>query len=165
MQELHQREQYFFDLPALERLASVVDRFQRPALLCTPMLGRFLHERGRTVTVLDLDTRFSDLPGFQRWDIHRPEWLGYKPDLILCDPPFYTVKLDRLFRAIRVLTGHDLTVPLALSWLVRREEALLGTFAPFGLQATPYRPSYVTVPERVEIQFYASGDALPALME
>lgn len=157
MQEIHRREQYFFDGDTLEHLAAVVDQFDRPVLLCAPMLGQYLHERGRDVTVLDLDMRFADLPGFRRWDIHKPEWLGFKPGLILCDPPFHTVKLDRLFRAIRVLAGHDYQVPLAVSWLVRRQGALLSTFGLFGLEPTGFRPGYVTVPERVEIEFYGRG--------
>lgn len=156
MQEIHRREQYFFDEPTLAHLAKFISGFERPVLLCTPMLGRYLNERGVFAQVLDVDHRFADLPGFRHWNIHNPEWLGYRPGLILCDPPFHTVKLDRLFRAVRVLAGFDVTVPLAVSWLKRRERALLGTFAPFGLGPTDYRPGYVTVSEQTDIRFYGS---------
>jgi len=160
MHENHRREQYFWDGPTLAALAEALEPYSRPVLLCAPMLGQYLHEQGRTVVVLDTDRRFTELPGFRYWDIHRPEWLGFKPDLILCDPPFYSVKLDRLYRALMNLTGHDPCVPLTLSWLARRRHALLGTFARFDLQEVPFRPSYVTVPEEVGITTFSSPGGL-----
>lgn len=156
MHEDHKLEQYFFDEPTLARLTEFVSGYKRPVLLCAPMLGRYMEERGHPVQVLDVDRRFADLPGFRYWNIHNPEWLGYRPGLILCDPPFHTVKLDRLFKALRVLAGFDVTVPLAVTWLKRRERALMGTFAPFGLEPTGYRPGYVSVPDAVDIRFYGA---------
>ena len=55
MHENHAREQYFFDAPTLDALAVFVATFERPCLLCAPMLGRVMHERGRKVRVLDVD--------------------------------------------------------------------------------------------------------------
>ena len=161
MQEDHQREQYFYDQPTRDFLSRVVLASKRPVLLCAPTLGRDLWEvHRRQVPTLDIDTRFSDLPGFVEWDIHRPTALDFKPDLVLCDPPFHTVKLDRLYRAITTLTQGDVTVPLVLSWLYRRETALLGTFIRFGLQRTPYEPTYISVRPEVDIRMYASQGTL-----
>ena len=163
MQEDHGAEQYFFDEPTLARLGEFVLQHggPSPVLLCAPMLGQHLWERRHQVTVLDIDTRFSGLPGFRRWDIHRPEPLLVKPSLILCDPPFFNVKLDRLYRALTTLAWEDVSVPLALMWLTRREAALLGTLSRFGLRPTGFRPGYVSVGPDVGVQVYANLEGLP----
>jgi len=162
VEENHQREQYFFDGPTLAALADYVSTFDNPCLLCAPMVGRELHRRGRTVRVLDVDRRFADLPGFVEWDLYRPRHLDEEFDLVLCDPPFFNVKLSQLFKAIRLLCRFDTGRRVMISYPVRRERALLGTFAPFGLAATGYRPGYLTVQkcEKNEIEFYANGPAV-----
>jgi len=110
--------------------------------------------------VLDIDNRFSNLPGFVHWNMYRPAALHTKPDLLLCDPPFKTVKLDQLYRAYMALLHGDPTVPVVMSWLSRRESALLGTLHPFNLQPTGFYPGYVSVSPEVGIQMYASEGAL-----
>ena len=160
MEEIHQREQYFFDKPTLDALAGFVARFERPCILCAPMLGRRLGESGHTVRVLDIDERFADLPGFVRWDIYRPKHLAEDFDLLLCDPPFFNVSLSQLFDAVRLLCHFDLTRRVMISYLTRRESALLGTFAPFGLRPSGLFPTYETVQrcKKNDIQFYANFD-------
>lgn len=115
MQEEHAREQYFFDAPTLDRLATFVERFERPCLLCAPMLGRTLHDRGRAVATLDVDERFAHLAEFRRWDLYRPTPLPERYDLILCDPPFFNVSLSQLFAALRLLAQFDFRQPLVVS--------------------------------------------------
>ena len=73
MDERHEHEQYFFDEPTLARLADVVASFPNPCCLCAPLLGKALVERDVAVRILDLDERFASLPGFRRYDLHRPE--------------------------------------------------------------------------------------------
>ena len=160
MEERHEREQYFFNEETLRALADVVEHFERPCCLCAPMLGRELHRRGKTVRVLDVDERFADLAGFRRWDLYRPEHLDETFDLIVCDPPFFNVSLSQLFRAVRMLCRFDLTTKVMISYPVRRSRAIVGTFRPFGLAATGYRPGYLTVQacEKNEIEFYANFD-------
>ncbi|MEO0475629.1 MAG: hypothetical protein AAF085_06625 [Planctomycetota bacterium] len=159
MHENHANEQYFFDAPTLDRLRDVVARFEDPCILCAPMLGRSLHEHGQPAAVLDIDDRFADLPGYQRWDVYRPEPVEQAFGLILCDPPFFNVSLSELFRAIRLLAKFDLTTPIAIGYLARRERALLGTFAPFNLQASTFRLGYQTVQDqtgRNDIRLYTN---------
>ena len=158
MEEQHHREQYFFDEETLRALADVVERFERPCCLCAPMLGRELHRRGRAVRVLDVDERFADLAGFRRWNLYRPEHLGETFDLIVCDPPFFNVSLSRLFNAVRLLCHYDFETKLMISYPVRRRNAIMGTFAPFGLRSTGCRPGYLTVQkcEKNDIEFYAN---------
>ncbi len=143
--ENHQLEQYFFDRPTIEMLADVVVAATSPCCLCVPMVARELHRRGRAVTLLEADRRFDDLPGFVAYDLYRPHPLEQSFDLILCDPPFNRVLLSQLFAAIRVLAKGSFAQPLMIAWPVDRAGALLGTFAPFGLQATGVLAGYRSV--------------------
>jgi hypothetical protein len=158
MYELHKAEQYFFDGPTLDHLASFVSSFDNPCCLCAPLLGKRIVERGHRVRILDIDDRFEGVPGFVPFDLHRPQWLGEAFDLIVCDPPFYNVSLSQLFTAIRIIAGHDYAQPLLVSYLTRRARNVLGTFSPFNLVATGYRPGYQTVQalERNEIEFFGN---------
>lgn len=134
--------------------------FENPCCLCAPALAAAMHARGRRVVALDVDERFAGLPRFIRWDLYRPTHLEQRFDLIICDPPFFKVALGQLFRAVRVLARFDLSVPVAISYLARREAALLSVFAPFGLGPTGYAPGYRTVRrcDRNDIRLYANFD-------
>ncbi len=158
MYEKHDTEQYFFDGPTLDHLANFVSSFDNPCCLCAPLLGKMVVERGYHVRILDVDDRFARVPGFILYDIYRPKWLGETFDLIVCDPPFYNVSLSQLFIAIRTIARHDYSQPLLISYLTRRSENLLGTFSPFKLVPTGYRPGYQTVQacQRNDIEFFGN---------
>jgi hypothetical protein len=162
MEERHEREQYFFTRETRAALVEFASAYERPCCLCAPSLGRAIAEAGRDVAVLDVDERFADLPGFRRFDLHRPAWLGEEFDLILCDPPFFTVSLSRLFAAIRTLARNDFRQPLLLTYLDRRRHNVVGTFAKFGLEPVDAFPDYVTVKAcaKNDIRFFGNlGDA------
>ena len=110
------------------------------------------------VSILDIDDRFADLPGFVRFDVYRPEWVGKRFGLILCDPPFFGVSLSQLFAALRLLSHNDYQQPMLVSYLRRRSSAILGTFSRFDLRSTGYFPSYQTVQRspRNEIEFFSN---------
>ena len=78
MYELHENEQYFFDNSTLEHLSSFLSSWRTPCCLCTPLLGKRLVDLGLNVRILDIDPRFESVPGFRKFDIYRPEWLGGK---------------------------------------------------------------------------------------
>ncbi|MCC7494079.1 MAG: hypothetical protein IT204_17100 [Fimbriimonadaceae bacterium] len=158
MRERHDREQYFFDPATLDALATWVAGFAHPALLCAPLLGRVLHQRGVAATVLDIDERFADLPGFVRYDLHRPRWLDRQFGLIVCDPPFFSISLVVLRRALQMLANHDPQQPLAVSFVVRRQARLLHSLAGFNLRPTGWRLGYATVDpsERNQIELYSN---------
>jgi hypothetical protein len=158
MEERHDAEQYFFDAATLDHLADFLSAFENPCCLCTPLLGKALVKRGRRVRILDVDERFASLPGFARYDIERPRWLGEPFDVIVCDPPFYNVSLSQLFAAVRTLARYDLAQPLLIAFLSRRSASVLRAFAPFGLVPTGYHPGYETVEtcERNEIELYGN---------
>lgn len=158
MEELRANEQYFFTDETVRRLADALERFERPCVLCAPQVGAELEQRGRAVATLDIDERFARLRSFRRWDVCRPSHLDERFDVILCDPPFFNASLSQLFAAVRMLAHFDFARPVMISYLKRREIAILSTFAPFHLQATGICPAYNTVKEceRNEIEFYAN---------
>ena len=165
MEENHQREQYFFDAPTVAALADLLAGFARPCALCAPLVWQALVRRKHPVRILDVDERFSSVPGFLRWDLYRPTHLNEDFDVLLCDPPFFNVSLSQLFTALRMLCHFDLSRKVMVGYLVRREEALLGTFAPFALKPTGCFPAYQTVQAcgRNDIQFYANFEIAAAV--
>lgn len=158
MHEDHSLDQYFFDEKTVAKLADFASRFSNPCLLCMPMIGMELEKRGMTATTLDIDERFSHLKGFRKFDLYRPTPMGENYGLILCDPPFFKVKLSQLFSAIRVLANNKWEQPLGITYVKRREFAFLGTFAKFNLQATGYNPGYVTIQpaEHNKVELYTN---------
>ncbi|MEM1451064.1 MAG: hypothetical protein AAF957_03955 [Planctomycetota bacterium] len=157
--ELHSREQFFFDDATVARLADLAGTFERPCCLCTPLVGAELERRGRRdVATLDTDARFAHLAGFQAYDLYRPRWIEPEFGLILCDPPFFRVSLSQLFDAIRTLAHNDFDQPIALAFLSRRASAVTGTFERFGLVPTGIRCGYRTVQptEKNEIELFSN---------
>lgn len=160
LEERHEHEQYFWDDQTLARLCDIVAPFENPCLLCAPMLGVAMAKRGRPVTSLDIDERFESVPGFMKWDAYRPRHLANEFDLIVCDPPFFNMRLSQLFAAIRTLHHFDTSRSVLVCFLERRENAILGTFSPFGLGPTNFYPTYKTV-QRVDknvVRFYSNFD-------
>ena len=193
MHEDHSREQYFFDAPTVAKLIAFVHQFERPLLVGCPMVAKVMWEEdGDVIPVLDVDDRFSDLPGFVKWDIYRPQALGsvfqgeewgpkglihtetgveikrrgmapFTPDLILVDPPFYKVRPDQLFSAIRILTWGDTDTPLMIASNPARASAFAGTMALFGLKPSGFKPGYVSVSPAADIEFLAGNISVDKL--
>lgn len=151
--ENHAREQYWWDRPTMEHLTPIVKGAERPLLVCCPMFGQHLHEQGIDVPCLDIDERFSDLPGFQKWDIYKAPLIDYNPDLIIIDPPFTKVRLDQLFHALRNLGGFGSRILMAhLAW---RCSDIYGSLGAFGLRVSlPFKPGYVSC--QPGVVFYAN---------
>ena len=152
MLERHEIEQFFWDDATLSQLAARICERTAPAeavcCLCAPFLGRELARRGRPSRVLDIDERFAQDRGFERFDLFRPAWRDGRFGLIVCDPPFWKVSLSQLFAAVRVLAHHDWEQPLLFCYPQRRGTSLCGTFARFGLAPLPsWRAGYRTLPE------------------
>jgi hypothetical protein len=158
MQELLNKERYFFSRHSVDRIADLLQRFDRPCVLCAPTVGAELESRGVDAVTLDVDERFQSLRGFRRWDLRRPQWIASRFGVIFCDPPFFNVTLNRLFRALGVLAQFDFSRPLAVSYPTRRREALLSTFAPFGLRETDIELDYPGVDkcEKNEIRLFTN---------
>ena len=177
MEEIHSNEQYFWDKPSRIGLSRVVrahleqlewgDSISRESnsthpvcLLCAPTLAQALDD---PLILLDLDPRFQQIDGFHTFDIARPQPLprqiqNQRFSLILCDPPFFNLSLTQLGRALDTLSHYDREQPLLVSYLVRRESAILSALQHFGLVATGIFPRYPTLREisKNEIQFYGN---------
>jgi hypothetical protein len=158
MLEKHEREQYFWTEATIHHIADIAARFEHPGCLCAPMVGKELAQRRVKATILDIDERFAGEVGFRRFDLYRPDWLGQKLGVIVCDPPFWIVSLSQLFSTIRLLSQHDYGQPLAICYPQRRSANLMATFSRFGLEPTGYMPRYCTVQdsERNQIEFFAN---------
>lgn len=155
MEEFHKKEQYFFDNQTIHFLAHFLSQYERPCCLCAPSLGVELEKRGRNVTTLDIDERFSNLKGFTKYDLYRPEPLDIEFDIILCDPPFNIVSLSQLFKVLKVLsTGYD--QEMVVSHLKRRSNDVVATFAPFNLQPTNYHPQYQIPQHPTNVEFFGN---------
>lgn len=145
MHEDHQKEQYFFNPQTIQQLTDLLEPYASPCCLCSPMIARERAARGGGVRLLEVDTRFADVPGFRRWDLYRPQPLDERFDAILCDPPFHKVRLSQLFTALRVLCQGRYDVPIFLCHLERRSADVCGALALFGLRPTEIRPGYISV--------------------
>lgn len=158
--ENHAREQYFWDAPTIKTLADILASFDSPCCLCTPTVGAELLRRERSVTILDIDERFADLPGFQVWDLMAPGVVKKDFDVLLVDPPFFNVSLSRLFKGLRLLCRFDPSRKIMVAWLKRRESALLSRFESFSLRPTGLKLGYETVIScaKNDIELYANWD-------
>lgn len=158
MEERHDREQYFFDEATLSQLMALCGGYERVACVCAPTLGRALAAIGEQPCILDIDERFADVPGFTRFDLQAPSWLGDAFDLVVCDPPFFTVSLGCLFTALAMVTQHDHRRPLLVSYLSRRADAVVRAGQRFGLRATGLSVGYETVAdvEKNEIEWFTN---------
>jgi len=156
--ELHQHEQYFFTRETSRALAAALATFTHPCLLCAPTVGLELAHIAHPCRVLDIDARFSSVPGFNHWNLYRPQFLDESFGAIFCDPPFFNASLSQLFTAIRTLTRFRFDHPLAITYLTRRATAITSTFAPFNVQPTGYFPTYQTVDTsgRTAIEVFAN---------
>jgi len=152
-------EQFFFDQDTLFHLTNIIKQFNNPCLLCAPTIGRELTEQNIKCTTLDIDNRFSFLPGFHQFDLLKPLWNSEeKFGIILCDPPLFTATIPQLFEAIKLLCHNDFTQPLLVSYLIHQKEPFLKLFEPFNLEATGYYPGYQSVKtfKKPEIEIYGN---------
>ncbi|MBX9667764.1 MAG: protein-lysine N-methyltransferase [Candidatus Obscuribacterales bacterium] len=162
MHELHENEQYFFSDKTLKKFCDLLRPFANPCILCAPTLAEMVQETvgsQKSICALDIDTRFEKtLPGFRLWNLYKPTRMDERFDVIFCDPPFFNCSLSQLFTAIRLLSDFDYSQPIMICYLLRREQALLGTFAKFSLAPSGIYASYKTVQdsERNTIQLYSN---------
>lgn len=160
MEEKHHLEQFFFDKATTSILAEFFQGYKDPCILCAPTVAKALYKKGKTVTLLDIDERFSYLPGFKQYDITKPLIFEKKFDVIFCDPPFFNYRFSILLKAIDTLSHHNYNQPLVISYLVRRENKFLKYFQKYRLSPTTFYPKYDTVKksEKNLIKFYANFD-------
>lgn len=158
-------EQFFFDPPTIDRLVRLAERATDPLLVCLPSIAVACAERGRPARLLDRDRRFMGLPRAQRFDLHEPDFLEGRHDLLLCDPPFANVELRTLRRTLDLLVASAM-VPqphpaLGLAYISSRGDALKRAFAEYDLQVVGPPLGYRSVAARTQdrIRLYLSRGA------
>lgn len=158
-------EQFFFDASTRARLLRWMEAAQDPLLVCMPSLAVERAAAGRPARLLDRDRRFHRLPRASDFDLHAPDYVEGAHDLVLCDPPFANVPLDRLRSTLDLLQASA-TVPqahpaLAICYISSREAALQAAFAPFDLVPIGPPLGYRSVAAQTQdrIRLYASRGA------
>mmetsp|Transcript_29931 Transcript_29931/g.21691 ORF Transcript_29931/g.21691 Transcript_29931/m.21691 type:complete len:114 (+) Transcript_29931:272-613(+) len=102
-------EQYFFTKEIIEKyITAFTMRYpdqeeleKKLCLICCPSLAKAFYEQlGYTITILDIDKRFEELPGFKYWDLQNPYEIKNEFEIILFDPPFFYITLEQMSSAI-----------------------------------------------------------------
>lgn len=146
-------EQYFWTSTTVHNLRrALVDLENSPGDLCclaTPSLAHafYIEDATLQVPLLDIDRRFSYLPGFRYWDIRHPDPLGDDSTfrVVVFDPPFFYIPMAELHRAVLEVCKGASTTKLLIGFLVREEASLLAAFEEFGLSRTKFALEYATV--------------------
>eukprot|EP00762_Andalucia_godoyi_P008432 ANDGO_04646.mRNA.1 hypothetical protein EMIHUDRAFT_221672 len=150
--ERHDLEQYFWTQDTVFRLMAAMAHETDCCCLAVPSLCHAWHLKGRDEPLLDIDTRFSYLPGFRYFDIRHPESTYDEHSsenafrVIAFDPPFFYISMEQLFHAVCVIAKNDFrNTKLLVTFLKREEPLLLKTFAPFRLARTNFPVQYAAV--------------------
>ena len=160
--EDHRHEQFFFDGHTTERLAQLARGFRHPLLLCLPSVATRLEALGHPYTLLDRDTRFGSLSGYQPFDLFEPHLVSGRFDAVLCDPPFANVLLDRLATVVDLLAaGQPRPMAVGIAYIDTRQDALLQAFAHVGLARAwgPLGYRTVAASTQARIQWYQGAYA------
>uniref|UniRef100_A0A6U3U1H4 Uncharacterized protein n=1 Tax=Ditylum brightwellii TaxID=49249 RepID=A0A6U3U1H4_9STRA len=122
--EDHRFEQFFYDEGTANQLYQLVDRFERPLLLCNPTLAVLAEKKNKSYRLLDRDTRFNFLSGYVQFSLSEPHLItDYDFDAVFIDPPFANVTPEQVARCLRLIDADK--VPLYVAYNSRREETLL----------------------------------------
>jgi hypothetical protein len=147
-QERFDLEQYFWTEDTVQRLMKSLEFTPDCCCLTTPSLGVGFHNIGREEVVLDIDSRFDFLPRFRYFDILLPVASDEEEfRIIVMDPPFFYIPMQKLLEAVMVITKGDTNVKLMIGFLKREERILLETFRDFNLKETNFPLEYATVKE------------------
>lgn len=137
-------QQYFFTKECVRFLVDRLDPFSNPCCVGTPSLAKEWLERGRTVRLLDVDKRFSFLPGYMYYDLANPELLDEKFDLIIMDPTFGRGE-GVLLKAINILSQNDHSQKILLVYMSSHDISILEIFKDYKLKPTGYYPEYTNL--------------------
>jgi hypothetical protein len=139
-------EQYFFTENVLSSLVDALTYEDDILCLCTPAVAdAFYRLKNRVVHCLDIDDRFSYLPGFVKYDILNPTEIELTPKVIIVDPPFFKMNLIDLYKCIDFLTKGDKTTKVLFAFVSREEKSLFHAFKTYNLKATKFKLEYQSV--------------------
>lgn len=148
--ELRELEQYFFTENVLHQLVETFQYFNNILCLCTPAVAdAFYRMKKKAVLCIDIDDRFSYLPNFIHGDVTKLDEIalpdGYKPDVIIVDPPFFKMQLVDLYNFIEKITDKDKSTKIIFAFVIREDKKLLRVFKEYNLQLTKFKLEYQNV--------------------
>jgi hypothetical protein len=150
MSEKHELEQYFWTTKIVKTILNATQYlYTECCCFATPSLAHVFHQSGKDQVLLDIDTRFSYLPRFERFDItmpHSPNGAG-NFEILVIDPPFCGITTEQLYRATEIITGGNHDTKIIIAYLVRYEHALLNSFKDYGISETSTKLEYAGVKE------------------
>lgn len=142
--ERYDLEQYFWTEDTVKRLLHSLEYIPECCCLTTPSLGHGFYEIGRDELVLDIDTRFDYLPKFRYFDILYPSNVDENVRMIVMDPPFFYIPMEKIYEAVIKITNGDTNCKLMIGFLIREEKTLLQSFSKFNLKRTNFPLEYAT---------------------
>lgn len=158
IREDHAHEQFFFADNSRARLVELAQQYRHPLLLCMPSVAVDLDAMGHAYTLLDRDTRFQHLRGYERFDLRRPHMVFTSFDAIFCDPPFSNLSLRDLRGVVDVLCMGTASVPdVFLCYIRTREALLLEVFAAHALHRLGSALRYQSVKPHTQDQIFLYG--------
>ena len=130
--EKRETQQYFYSKNTIDHLMnSIIASVAAPeeleyklCLLCVPSLAKSFYEKyGLSITLLEIDDRFSDLPGYKYFDLNEPMAFENKFEFIVFDPPFFDLPHLQMNKAILTICGLENAenIKLIMSFVVREE--------------------------------------------
>lgn len=150
--ELREIEQYFFSENVIRNIVEALEYEENIICLGTPAVADgFFKFKNRRVLCLDVDTRFSYLPGYKYFDMLKPTEIYetsenseniFKPNLLIIDPPFFKMNLLDLYNCVEFLTKGDKSAKILFAFVQREERALLNIFKAYHLQRTKFKLEY-----------------------
>ena len=144
--EIKEWEQYFFTEKVLIDIVDALEYEENILCLCTPAVAdAFWRLKNKKIICLDIDKRFDYLPGFIYFDLLKPHDIGFKPNVIIVDPPFFKINLLDLLNTIEFLTSKDKKTKLIFAFVKREQKFLLYNFENYNLQITKYKLEYRSV--------------------
>jgi len=129
-------DQFYFNKKTARFMVSMFNHYNNICCLCTPRLAHEWFEGGRTVTLLDIDERFTYLPGYRYYDLRNPIKLPMIFDLIIVDPPFF-LTAHEIHKAIDAIASQSLETTLYLIFPIERENELFAAFSEWNLSRIP----------------------------
>ena len=148
--ELREIEQYFFTENVISNIVEALDYEDNIICLGTPAVANgFYQLKNKNVLCLDIDDRFSYLPGYRKFDILNPDvsLIDYPPNVLIIDPPFFKLNLVDLYNCVEVITKGNKKTKILFAFVQREERALLSIFKAYNLQLTKFKLEYKYVEE------------------
>ncbi len=147
LEEDHRYEQFFWTKNVVDKLVKACEYqfVEETCCLTTPSLAHAFHEADRDETLLDIDTRFSYLPKYKYYDVRSPTKLDESFKLLILDPPFFVVPIEKFKVAVDLLTNNDYSTKIIIGFLKREEKRFLEAFADYNVKLTNFKLEYASI--------------------